>query len=305
MEIRNLKTFLKVAALRNFTHAAKALGYSQSNVSAQIAQLEEEIGSPLFNRIGRQVSLTQFGEELLPYAQQLCSIAVKMENLTKTEAFLGGTMRVGLTDSISELLLEDALLTYHKRFPHVQLEISLDTTEMLLERLKKGELDAACVITVPLPATEWTIWAEHLISIVIAANPKLSLFEKESSTLEELVKQKFVLMETSAPYSLQFEKALAERHLEYRPVFRLQSAQTAVHMVQQGPFVTALPYYAVKTALVDGSIKLVNIPEWKEQQAVQIVMHRSRMLTPQLAGFLEELERSLTLLLDENTRLDQ
>ncbi|MBR1455955.1 MAG: LysR family transcriptional regulator [Oscillospiraceae bacterium] len=266
MEIRNLTTFLKVAALRNFTHAAKALGYSQSNVSAQIAQLEEEIGVPLFNRIGRQVSLTQFGEELLPYAQQLCSIAVKMENLTKTEAFLGGTVRVGLTDSISELLLEDALLAFHKRFPHVQVEISLDTTEMLLERLKKGELDAACVITVPLPATEWTIWAEHLISIVIAANPGLSLCAKSKCTLEELIRQKLVLMETSAPYSLQFEKALAEQHLECRPVFRLQSAQTAVHMIQQGPFATVLPYYAVKAALGDGSAKLVNVPRGRSSR---------------------------------------
>ncbi|MBQ3965031.1 MAG: LysR family transcriptional regulator, partial [Firmicutes bacterium] len=58
MEIRNLKTFLRVAALRNFTAAAKELGYSQANVSAQIKQLEDEVGAPLFDRIGRGVAPT-------------------------------------------------------------------------------------------------------------------------------------------------------------------------------------------------------------------------------------------------------
>ena len=66
VEIRNLNTFLKIASLRNFTRAAKELGYSQSNVSAQIRQLEQEIGGPLFNRTGRSISLTQYGEALLP-----------------------------------------------------------------------------------------------------------------------------------------------------------------------------------------------------------------------------------------------
>ncbi len=297
MEIRNLTTFLKAASLKNFTHAARALGYSQSNVSAQIAQLEEEIGAPLFNRIGRQVSLTQFGEELLPYAQELCSIAAKMENMTRSEEFLGGTVRIGLTDSISELLLEDAFLAYHKRFPHVQLEISLDTTAMLLERLRKGDLDAACLITDPLPSAEWTIWAEHRVCVVVAANPDFPLAGKAQVALEELAGQDLVLMEEAAPYSLQFEKALAERHLECRPVFRLQSAQTALRVIQQEAFATVLPFYAVKAAAEDGSVRLLNIPEWKEQQAVQTVLHRGRVMTPQVTGFLEELDQLLVKLL--------
>ena len=68
MELRNLKTFLRVAALKNFTAAGVELGYSQANISAQIKQLEREVGAPLFDRIGRTVSLTQYGEALLPYA---------------------------------------------------------------------------------------------------------------------------------------------------------------------------------------------------------------------------------------------
>ena len=156
MEIRNLKTFLMVASMRNFTHAARELGYSQSNVSTQIQQLEQEIGAPLLNRIGRTVTLTQFGEALLPYAQELCTIATKMENMLKSEDFLGGTVKIGMTDSLSELLLEDAFIAYHAKYPKVKIEISLGTTSTLMERLSSGQLDAACIITQPMAAVKQT-----------------------------------------------------------------------------------------------------------------------------------------------------
>ncbi len=76
MELRNLNTFLKVASLQNFTQASRELGYSQSNVSAQIKQLEQEMGAPLFDRIGRNVYLTSYGEALVPYARQIVTTAL-------------------------------------------------------------------------------------------------------------------------------------------------------------------------------------------------------------------------------------
>ena len=294
MEIRNLKTFLKVASMQNFTHAARALGYSQSSVSAQIQQLEQEIGAPLFNRIG-QVTLTQYGEALLPYARELCTIALEMESLTQSEAFLGGTVRAGLADSVSELLLEDALLAYHERFPRVQLELSLDTTANLLDRLKRGELDAACVITDPLPAAQWQVWAERPVPIVAAANPALEICREKTVTLEALAAQPLVLMETAAPYSLQFEQALAKLHLECRPVFRLQSAAAALRLTERNPFVTVLPLYTVKDAAEAGRVQILPVPEWEIQQSVQTVLHRGKAMTPQVTGFLEELDRMLNL----------
>ena len=133
-----------------------------------------------------------------------------------------------MTDSISELLLEEAFLSYHRRFPKVQLEISLDTTVNLLERMRRGELDAACVITAPLPPTEWQIVAEREVPIVAAANPALPLARQKSVTLRELAEQELVMMETEAPYSIQFEQTMARQHLECKPVFRLQSAETAL-----------------------------------------------------------------------------
>ena len=294
MEIRNLKTFLKVAALCNFTKAAKELGYSQSNVSAQIQQLEQEIGVPLFDRIGRTTRLTQFGETLLPYARRLCSAASEMENLLKSEELLGGTVRFGITDSLAELPMEEAILAYHQRFPLVQSEITIDTTANLLEQLRKGLLDAACVVGDPLLSNEWTIYAQHSTPVVVAANPALPIAQKQSVTLSDLAQEKMVLMERDAPYSLRFEQALAQQNLDCTPTIRLQSARAALRLIERGALITVLPLYAVRESAANGCVRILNVPDWEHDQSVQLAAHNNKTLTPQMEGFLEELNALLS-----------
>ena len=293
MEIRNLKTFLKVSAIGNFTRAADELGYSQSNVSTQIAQLETEIGVPLFNRIGRRISLTQFGEQLLPYAREICATAEKMETMMKSDEFLGGTVRLGMTDSISELSLEQTFLSFHQRFPYVQLEITVDTTANLLNLLHGSELDAACVISEPLNPAKWQIWKEISAPIVVVCNSAMGLAKQNRVSLEELSLQQMVLMETNAPYSAAFEQALARNNLDCHPVFRIQSARTALHLVENAQMISVLPQYAVCEAVRSKRVTVLNVPEWKHSQAIRMIMHHSKIPTPQITGLLEELDRGL------------
>ena len=75
MEIKNIKTFLKVSATQNFSKAAQQLGYSQSAVTIQIQQLEKELGIPLFERIGKKVYLTEQGENFITYANNIIKAA--------------------------------------------------------------------------------------------------------------------------------------------------------------------------------------------------------------------------------------
>ena len=73
MEVRNLVTFLKVTELKSFSRAAEALDYSQSAVTVQIQQLERELGVQLFDRIGKTVSITQYGKDFVSYARDVVS----------------------------------------------------------------------------------------------------------------------------------------------------------------------------------------------------------------------------------------
>ena len=100
-------------------------------------------------------------------------------------------------------------------------------------------------------------------------------------------------MEALAPYSLEFEKVLAQNHLECEPVFRLESADTARRIVEHGDFLSVLPLYTVKAAADAGRLTVLNVPEWAHQQSIQLVLHRSKVVTPQIDGLLEEMAAAL------------
>jgi DNA-binding transcriptional LysR family regulator len=209
MEIRNLKTFLKVADLKNFTRAGVELGYSQTNVSAQIRQLEQGLGAPLFNRIGRHVTLTQYGEELLPYARRIVTAATEMDSFLKSDDSLGGTVRLGMAESLFDLAGEETVRAYHRRFPRVKLELTVDATAALEDGIRHGTLDTACLIDDPLPAPEWVCRYSREVPIVLAANPANALCTCREVLPEDLSGQEFVLMENSAAYSVRFLRMAA------------------------------------------------------------------------------------------------
>lgn len=286
MEIRNLKTFLRVTALLNFTAAARELGYSQANVSAQIKQLEEEVGAPLFNRIGRNVTLTQYADELLPYARSIVATAAQMENLLKSEEDIGGVVRIGMVESLFDVLAEDALLAYHQRFPKVQIEVEVDSTMALKSALRQGKLDMACLIDDPLPLREWQVLCSAETDVVVAASPSHPLASRKRILPEELAAQEFVLMESGAPYCVAFQNVLSRRGVELRPFLTLQRSDMARKLLKDGTFLSVLPRYAIAASIAGGSVCVLPVSGLSLTQTVQIVLHRDKVPTPQLTGFV-------------------
>ena len=121
MDLRQLKTFQVVATALSFTRAAERLDYAQSSVTAQIRALEEELGVPLFDRLGRRVALTDSGARLLEYADKLLSLA--------DEAYLAiaetdeptGQLVISAPETLSAYRLPPLLKQFRQKFPRVQL----------------------------------------------------------------------------------------------------------------------------------------------------------------------------------------
>ena len=293
MELRHLQTFLQVASLQNFTQAAKMLGYSQSNVSAQIQQLEQEIGVLLFKRIGRHVLLTQQGEELVPYAQQVITDSLRMQDVLKDKASLGGVIRIGMVQSLFDNLFKDALAKYHALFPQVKIELTLEGTEILKDQLKHGLLDAICVIDNPLSQREWTCLQIQPVKIVVIANPGNKLTRKKSLTLAELEAENLILMEDTASYSQHFQHLLAGQNLKLEPFLKMQSTSMALQLVEAGNYITVLPEYVVNEAARDQKVTILNLPEFHQLQYVQFAQHKSSIRTIQNEAFLQILYQSL------------
>ena len=141
MELRNLITFIHVAELGSFTKAAEALDYSQSTVSFQIKQLEDEIGCLLFERINHTITLTERGRELVSYAHQVRALTDDFkESLTKDEE-CGGHIHIVTPDSVCEEIISKHYLDFHSRYPQISIRYSTGDTSDMLNMIDHNEAD--------------------------------------------------------------------------------------------------------------------------------------------------------------------
>ena len=288
MEIRNLQTFLQVASTMNITQAGAILGYSQSTVSAQIQQLETELGVQLFDRIGRGISLTQYGKDLIPYARQVVASLQRLEHFMQTESEMGGTIHVGFVESLFSSCFREIILRYAARFPRVKIDVTVDATATLQRLLLKNDIDLACLIDTPVASGSLTGAYAIDAQVAVVAGSAHPLAGRDAVPLSDLLQAKFILMEESAPYNAVFRQALADHGMEVRPTLALQSCDMARQLLERSDYVSLLPLYSVKESIDSGKIAVIPVPELAISQRVQVLYHSQKFLTPQLSGFLEE-----------------
>ena len=129
MELKHLNTFLVLSRLKNFTKTAQYLDYAQSSVSAQIQRLEEDLHVRLFERIGKSVSLTPEGEQLVPYAQRLTEMSLNIENMY-ADTKNGGRLMIGASESIGIYILPGIIKQYKESHPDTDLHLDIaDSSE--------------------------------------------------------------------------------------------------------------------------------------------------------------------------------
>ena len=150
MELRNINTFLHIAELHSFSRTARQLGYSQSAVSSQIAQLEAELGAPLFDRVGKTVRLTDAGQTFLGYARTLLATAQQAQAALQPARQISGSLRIALADSVCSTFLPGLLKRYHALCPQVELVLCTATADGMLQMLGTNQIDLAYTLDQPL-----------------------------------------------------------------------------------------------------------------------------------------------------------
>ncbi|MET1412360.1 LysR substrate-binding domain-containing protein [Roseibium sp. HPY-6] len=140
LEMDLLRSFVAVAAHRNFTRAAEAVGRTQSAVSLQIKRLEEIVEKRLFERTRQSVSITQTGEALLVYANRiLAANDAALSHLQRPE--VEGLVRIGAPDDYATFMIPPLLSALSREHPRLQFEVTCDNACDLLPQLKQGQLD--------------------------------------------------------------------------------------------------------------------------------------------------------------------
>jgi DNA-binding transcriptional LysR family regulator len=144
MDLSSLEIFCEVAREQSVTRAAKRLSRVQSNVTARVKQLEEELKVQLFSRSGRGMTLTPSGETMLGYAQRLLALAHEAREAV-SPGQTAGRLRIGAIESTAAAHLPALLSAYHSRWPRVDLQISIGTSHSLIDDVAGNHLDCAFV----------------------------------------------------------------------------------------------------------------------------------------------------------------
>lgn len=240
MELRQLKYFIRVADCLNFSEAAKESCISQSTLSQQIKQLEQELGSELFLRNSRTVSLTEAGMELLPYARTTIKDAdACIERIRYLKDILTGTMNIGVTYSFSPILTE-TIFSFIKKYPKVKLNIFYKPMSELMDMLRDRKVDFVLAFkpSAPMEGIESHILFQNYLAAIVSSTHSLASEKKVS--LEQIAQHGIALPSKGLQARNMLDKVLERYNFNLKARIELNDPDILLNLVRQSNLVTVL-----------------------------------------------------------------
>lgn len=289
MELRQLKIFVAVAQELNFTRAAESLGYAQSNVTAQVRLLEEELETKLFERLGKKVALTPDGEQFLRYSNQILKYATEAKNVLSGSAVPHGTITVGVPESLCVFRLPKLFKTYFERYPQVKLVIRLGTPAEFNRWLRDNTIDIAFFLAQANQDSNPELVTTTLLPepMVIVGEPEHRLAKVGQLIPEDIRQECLILTECGCTYRTALEQILAARNVQPGATLEFGSIEAIKQFAASGLGIALLPRAAVEAALQDKRLADLNWAGPPFDMYTQIVYHKDKWISPTIASFLD------------------
>ncbi len=234
MELRQIRYFLKAKELLNFTEAANHLFISQSTLSQQIKQLEDELGIPLFNRIGKRISLTEAGIVFAKYAEK--SLLKSQEGFLAMQDLKGsksGELNIGVTYGMRSTMIS-ALIRFSKEYPGVRVNIVFATTSELLDQLHHIKLDFILTFAEG-NRVEVFNYTPLFTSPMVLVTAKSSAFIHHKSISLETIAELPLAMPTKGYSTTRYiMKAFEENNLEPKILIEINDIPALLELVKSG-----------------------------------------------------------------------
>lgn len=287
MEIRNLITFVRIAEVQNFSKAAEQLGYSQSAVTMQIKQLEAELKTQLFDRIGKQVKLTQAGERLLPYALDILNSIRKAESIVQEPEQISGKLRIGTCESLVISKLPPVIMEFGELCPRVEVSTPTALVSDLYDMLRQNDVDILYFLDEKIYFPEWVKVSEQPEKIYFVASTDSPLAGEKQISVERLLQEPLYLTEKGISYRYAMEQSLAAKGYELHPLWEVGNTDVITRFLLQNKGISLLPEYVVREDVRDGRLVILDTECEEIVMWSQLVYHRNKCVTPQMQAFMD------------------
>lgn len=296
MDIKNLKTFLYTAELNSFTKAAQKLDYSQSTVSFQIKQLEQELGVSLFERINHTVALTDKGSEILRYAHQINQTLEEMQKISQPETEIKGHIRLAMADSLCTAIVQNLFQNLRKNHPGITMKIIPAGTDEMFRLLNQNEVDFVYTLDNHIYHRDYIIVKESKQKIHFVTNRANPLLQRTPLTLADLSDQPFILTEKGMSYRRILDERLASLSLEIQPVFEVGNTELICRMLEDNiSTLSFLPDYATRQFIQEGRLCFVEVNDFDVEIWAQLLYHRDKWISPQMQAFIDFMQSQHTM----------
>ena len=283
MDTAALSAFLEVARTASFSQAAEHLHLTQPAVSKRISGLESSLGVSLFDRVGRQISLTEAGRTLLPRAQHLL---LDLEDMKRAVGNLSGpvtgTLKIGTSHHIGLHRLPPTLRAFSTEYRHVRLDLRFIDSEEADEAVLSGELELG-IVTLP-PAKDdrliaREIWEDPLAFVAGNDHP---LTKMQKITLAELTRHQAILPSSSTFTRQIASRLFQESGLEMQVSMTTNYLETIKMMASIGLGWSVLP-----ASMADHELEILNIDGITLKRSLGVVYHPRRILSRAAQAMLE------------------
>ena len=282
MELRNLITFTHVAELGSFTKAAEQLGYSQSTISFQIKQLEEELGCLLFERINHTITLTQRGHELVSYAHQVRALTDEFkESLIKDEE-LSGHIHIVTPDSVCDDMINANYIDFHNRYPNISIKFTTADTLVMFDMLDHNEADIIITLDTHSYNKDYVIAKEEQLSMHFVASSNSKFAGKKNLKIKDIINEPFILTEYGQGYRRVLDKELAKRSLEITPILEIGRTDMITSLVAKGDMISFLPDFVTKEYIDSGELCYLDIKDMNMEIWKQLIYHKNKWMSKTL-----------------------
>jgi DNA-binding transcriptional LysR family regulator len=290
MDTQNLKAFVEVAAARSFSAAAARLHVTQPAISKRVHLLEQQLGTLLFDRIGRQVSLTEAGHTLLPHAEAiLARMASARQALADLDADTKGPLKLITSHHIGLHRLPRVLREFSERYPLVELDIGFMDSEEAYAEVLKGHCDLGIITQVREQhdtVCTRTLWKDRLEFV---AAPQHPLSQRARVDLEDLAQYPALLPERRFHTTQLVEELFAGHELRLNIKLATNYLETIKALITAGYAWGVLP----RSMLEDHILSVLDVRQSETEQPLSLtrnldcIYHRQRQMSKAARAFFD------------------
>ncbi|NOU78895.1 LysR family transcriptional regulator [Paenibacillus sp. LMG 31459] len=259
MNIENIEAFVYINHYGSFNKAADVLYISQPTVTARIQSLERELDCRVFDRLGKQINLTDKGRQFLPYAQQILQVYQNGKHQIQSKGQIPDELRIGSTVSVSNYLMPQLLQHLKRKYPHIRFKLTTSSTDSLIEKLKAKEIDLAFIRKVVNPAIQSFPFCEDPISLYVYKNHPLA--RKGRASIQEIREETLVFFECGSLDWMRLHRVFESMEQPPDIVYQVDNLETAKKLVLRQAGICFLPALSVQEEVEAGTLIRVDVAE--------------------------------------------